>query len=135
MYHRRCVICGKNFTTSRNNTVCCSDECKAIRIRRLSRAAQSSHRCDDLDWLNTWYETYLAQKKAATTRPKYKYADSVRVYQAKERKANKVSEPVTRRVCHDCGKPTANYRCPACLEKWRKNYNVSNSADNEEIYY
>lgn len=24
-----------------------------------------------------------------------------------------------KRKCHDCGKPTPDYRCPACLEKWR----------------
>ena len=24
-----------------------------------------------------------------------------------------------KRRCHDCGKPTTDYRCPACLKAWR----------------
>ena len=40
-------------------------------------------------------------------------------------------EPGMRR-CHDCGKKTQDYRCPACLAKWRKEHGVSEYADNEE---
>ena len=29
------------------------------------------------------------------------------------------------RKCHDCGKPTNDYRCPRCLAKWRNKYHVS----------
>lgn len=28
------------------------------------------------------------------------------------------------RVCHDCGRPTTDYRCEACLGKWRKKHGV-----------
>ena len=29
------------------------------------------------------------------------------------------------RQCHDCGRPTHNYRCPACLRRWRDKHGVS----------
>lgn len=29
------------------------------------------------------------------------------------------------RVCHDCGKRTSDYRCPACLDEWRKKHGVA----------
>lgn len=32
------------------------------------------------------------------------------------------------RRCHDCGKPTPDYRCPKCLAKWRKKHGVSEDA-------
>ena len=31
------------------------------------------------------------------------------------------------RVCHDCGKPTSDYRCPKCLRKWRIKHGVAES--------
>lgn len=35
----------------------------------------------------------------------------------------------TMRRCHDCGKPTRDYRCAACreahLERWRKEQGIS----------
>ena len=32
------------------------------------------------------------------------------------------------RRCHDCGKKTRNYRCAACLAKWRARHGVPDSA-------
>lgn len=46
--------------------------------------------------------------------------------------------PVSRRRCHDCGKPTSDYRCPDCLLKWRRKHGVSIHADEnafDSIYY
>lgn len=37
----------------------------------------------------------------------------------------------TRRFCHDCGAPTNNYRCPACLAKWRYLYGVVGGSHSE----
>lgn len=46
---KNCVICGKPFTTRICNVVCCSDECKAERIRNNAR---------------DWQRRRLAAKKA-----------------------------------------------------------------------
>lgn len=29
-----------------------------------------------------------------------------------------------KRACHDCGKPTTDYRCPQCRYKWAKKHGV-----------
>lgn len=31
------------------------------------------------------------------------------------------------RTCHDCGKPTANYRCPECWKKLRAGMGITES--------
>lgn len=36
-----------------------------------------------------------------------------------------VGDGTSVRRCHDCGKLTHDYRCPACLRKWRRRHNVS----------
>ena len=33
------------------------------------------------------------------------------------------------RRCHDCGKPTTNYRCPTCLRAWRLKHGVPMDGD------
>ena len=33
------------------------------------------------------------------------------------------------RRCHDCGKLTHNYRCPACLRRWRDLHGVGSGKD------
>lgn len=32
---------------------------------------------------------------------------------------------VMTRLCHDCHKPTTDYRCPKCLAKWQDDNNVT----------
>lgn len=34
--------------------------------------------------------------------------------------------------CHDCDRKTTDYRCPACLRKWRLKNGVNLNADDEE---
>lgn len=36
------------------------------------------------------------------------------------------------RNCHDCGKPTSNYRCAKCLKKWREKNHVTGAYDAED---
>lgn len=36
-----------------------------------------------------------------------------------------------KRKCHDCGKPTYNYRCTACHEKFRLKHGVPVEDDDE----
>lgn len=38
------------------------------------------------------------------------------------------------RVCHDCGKPTSDYRCPNCLRKWRIKNGVPGYGDRETSF-
>ena len=38
------------------------------------------------------------------------------------------------RRCHDCGKPTTDYRCPKCRARWRERNGVVPSAQEDDIY-
>lgn len=52
-----------------------------------------------------------------------------------KRKPAKREPPVSelsRRRCHDCGKPTTDYRCPQCLAAFRARNGVSLNAAKEE---
>jgi hypothetical protein len=37
-------------------------------------------------------------------------------------------EFITTRKCHDCGRPTTDYRCPPCLRAWRLKHGVRAAA-------
>ena len=41
------------------------------------------------------------------------------------------------RKCHDCGRPTSNFRCPACHAKWRVKNGLApmRSVFDEEDYH
>jgi len=39
------------------------------------------------------------------------------------------------RRCHDCGRPTVDYRCPKCLAAWRARNGVSQAAVDDEGGY
>lgn len=43
--------------------------------------------------------------------------------------------PKPKRKCHDCGRPTDDYRCPVCLRKWRQKNGVSESAYGIDEYH
>ena len=32
--------------------------------------------------------------------------------------------PDSRRACHDCARPTTDYRCASCLNAWREKHDV-----------
>ena len=38
------------------------------------------------------------------------------------------------RRCHDCGKPTVDYRCPKCRARWRERNGVAPSAQEDDAY-
>ena len=42
----------------------------------------------------------------------------------RERNYVYVEKPIITRKCHDCGKPTNDYRCETCLGKWRARNDV-----------
>ena len=53
-----------------------------------------------------------------------------------ELQSKKYDTPRPKRKCHDCGKPTDDYRCPECRRKWRLKNDVmlaDNGGDVESI--
>lgn len=58
------------------------------------------------DVLSRWHEEHMSRMSDARRKGLMTVAET--------RKKNN-------RKCHDCGKPTNDFRCPACWEKLRKN--------------
>ena len=48
-----------------------------------------------------------------------------RARNARERYAEEA--PLSLRKCHDCKKPTTQYRCPKCQAEFRRTHNVTES--------
>lgn len=48
----------------------------------------------------------------------------------RKKKTNPVEKKVKiyLRTCHDCGKPTSDYRCADCLSKWRQKNHIVEDA-------
>lgn len=53
-----------------------------------------------------------------------------------ERRQRRAERGTSVRACHDCGRRTTDYRCPACREKFRQRYGVAEDADcGEDFLY
>ena len=130
---KKCPICGGPVAPSRgvHERVYCSRTCKsrALYLRRLQRAAEDTtpkpqRACavcgadiTDLPERRRYCGTICAYIGKARRRLKNRQ-------DAKDRKEQGQPAPlkpysIQLRACHDCGCPTSDYRCPACLRKWR----------------
>lgn len=54
--------------------------------------------------------------------------------EGRERRRRK-PDAVAVRACHDCGRPTTDYRCPVCQKKFRQRHGVITSTDCGEWLY
>lgn len=147
---KKCPICGGPVPPSRgvHERVYCSRKCKsrALYLRRLERAdadaaSKPQRSCavcgaDITDLPGRRRYCGLKCSKIGEMRRRLKNRQA-----AKERKEQGQPAPpkptaIQRRKCHDCGCPTSDYRCPACLRAWRiKNgVNQDGGADDAECF-
>lgn len=134
---KQCPICGGPVPASRgvNERVYCSRTCKsrALYLRKKQRAANApkQHRAcavcgeDITDLPGGRRYCGLKCSKIGEMRRRLKNRQA-----AKERKLQGQPVPpkpytIKLRSCHDCGTPTSDYRCPACLRKWRLKHGVA----------
>ncbi|MGQ9632258.1 MAG: hypothetical protein ACUVXI_18380 [bacterium] len=52
IYKKHCIVCGKEFETSRERSKLCSDECRKIRQGELIRKHKQENRSDFYEFLN-----------------------------------------------------------------------------------
>ena len=116
---KTCPICGKKFL-GRKSRVYCNKKCKykaknAARKRRDRHAATKEMKtcivCGAV--LKNWQHKFCS--------------DACKKEDAKQEKRDinlKILRP-----CHDCGKPTSDYRCRECWEKLRRGLGISMEAD------
>lgn len=126
----RCDGCGHYFAKSAPGERYCSDLC--------AEGKKKCKRCLEVRWLDEFqaersmkkaicvYCIREKQRKAALPEEKYK--------KYKEQSRIRMRTPKTeKRKCHDCGKPTQNYRCNACWAKRQVPENNLSSAIDCEL--
>lgn len=89
---RRCAVCGKTYLVTRPGQLVCADElCQQVVLREAQaiRALAGGRK-----------------GKALPVRDERKLALA-------EKRSQKL------RKCHDCGRPTVDFRCPSCRTAWR----------------
>ena len=120
MHPKICAFCGKEFVALSAKGKYCSLECnnKAYLKRQFERR-KKEHPEDVLvcpccgkeffrSKANPVYCSYVCKRKMEPPKPQPKRLSSKTTgYLAPKRK------------CHDCKRPTDNYRCPECWEKYR----------------
>ena len=120
MHPKICAFCGKEFVALSAKGKYCSLECnnKAFLKRQFERR-KKEHPEDVLvcpccgkeffrSKANPVYCSYVCKRKMEPPKPQPKRLSSKTTgYLAPKRK------------CHDCKRPTDNYRCPECWEKYR----------------
>ena len=122
---RVCSECGKVIPLHRMRSLTCSHRCKLDRTKRVLHGMPSPV----FGELAT-VETPLAEGHQEVTRPAPRQ-------QAEKKTPAPASAPVERlffgvkkhsRSCHDCGKPTTQYRCAGCWGKLRRKHGISAEA-------
>lgn len=133
-YSITCVVCGKAFKAIMPNAKVCSHKCRLkyrrVRARRLAnkKSLSNGNICPicgkKFGGRVRKYCSVECRKKAINA---YSAQRSIEI-------SRDLLPPPTRR-CHDCGAPTDNYRCEACLAKWRAKHGVPPDGGEMEVRY
>lgn len=109
-YHMVCVFCGKALPEPHHPVMAyCSPQCAtraAAARQRIRRGEEKERR--RLDALAPKKLEKKARKK--WTKKELLFVDH---------------------KCVDCGKPSADHRCPTCLAKWRFKHGVTDTEEND----
>lgn len=131
-----CPICGGPVppTQGTRERVYCSQECKsrALYLRKKQRAEgvpKTPRSCpvcgeDITDLHGGRRYCSLDCSKIGEVRRQMKKRLAAKERRLKGECAPAKATEILRRKCHDCGRPTSDYRCPACLRAWRQKHGV-----------
>ena len=110
-----CKICGNTFVKTVPNRVYCSECCsrKAEKARDQLRYAESRHKKEERR------ECLICGKEFVVRGPNARYCSKSCKYKGARAHIEIAFASSSIRKCHDCGKPTTNYRCAECLTKWK----------------
>lgn len=106
---RKCAVCGKTYLVTRPGQLVCADElCQQV-VLREAQAIRS-----------------LAGGRKGKAMP---VRDERKTALAEKR-------GLGLRKCHDCGRPTVDFRCPPCKAAWRARHGLApmRSVFDEEDY-
>lgn len=121
-----CPICGKAFHALVDRRVYCGERCRSQAHRQQKNAASAKRGLEKLCPVcgrmfvgSMEHRLFCSDRCRILSRKAYKANDMAQVRQA---------PPSSLRHCHDCGRPTTDYRCRECLGKWREKHGVSGYA-------
>ena len=137
---RICKICGKEFTPSDVKQKYCSVNCRYIAKRKRARSLSHTHVgveksckfCGRVFHTSSHNQVFCTEacRRAYTLKDIQKYEERIARANAEPQGwRDSCSLPRFQRRCHDCGRPTNNYRCNYCLEIWRRKHGVDLSGD------
>ena len=124
---RKCAFCGKHFIAHTANQKYCATLC---------RLAADGRRQPDAEWrkgrncviCGEFFFPRNSQQKTCSFSCSEKNAKRLQYKWHRRGQTTEPPEPVDSaecgydigysRVCHDCGKPTNDYRCSKCRRKW-----------------
>lgn len=133
-FQMTCPFCGIVFQRRQSNQIYCSTHCRRQHEQQERRKAKGqvvepSERvcpvCGDTFRPKNYRHTYCSM--ACQEKSKLKAYAGIRQPAPRRPKGTRDQGEFVR-PCHDCGKPTTDYRCPKCLSQWRARYHVSPSA-------
>lgn len=140
---RKCVICGQDFWTRSHNQICCGYRC-ADRKKQLERedrrqrtAVQKVCRvCGKVfsttSKIRVTCSTECAKLNEQHVKAAYSKKNALEIRSDRlacdTRERESMNEPKMRK-CHDCGRPTWNYRCEPCWAKRRKDLGYAVSVE------
>lgn len=124
--HTYCHMCGK--VVEKGGTVCAA--CKAL----AQPMVQQGYKLEELrrQVCTICGQSFAYVSKVSGNGGQRTVCDLC----ASSTKPQKYCAP--KRKCHDCGRPTNNYRCPRCLSKWRIKNGIAaepTCVDNDYDFY
>lgn len=107
VWKKKCPVCGADFEAKLKNIKYCT-ACRALSTSVRERLMRERRAGKDVFATNYAVECGEMAAKSKTVS----------------------------RACHDCGRPTTDYRCPACLAAFRQRHGVAADAGcGEDLVY
>ena len=131
---KRCLVCGAEFETTQRHAKYCLEHrsmSRSVRERLMQGQGMDPTICAQCGKPfyghgNARFCSDICRRRNAAAK------DDVGTIASMRRKQVGFSV----RACHDCGRPTTDYRCPACREKFPQRHGVAaDTACGEEWVY
>ncbi len=148
---KNCAFCGRSFVLKKNalsqkycSALCAKDAERARdkerrQVKALARERKTCAICGtEFTSPNPRTLTCSPKCSAKLNQRNNSMKNNVPKKNVKDASGNRVFDKITglryNRKCHDCGRPTNDYRCAKCLQKWRNKNKVSGSGEQLESY-
>ena len=126
VWKKKCPVCGAEFETGLRYTKYCPEHRNAKRAG-MGGCPLTPGVCEQCG--KPFYGHGNARFCCAACRRRHDRAKS------EERKLLSKPGAVAMRACHDCGRPTTDYRCQDCQKAFRQRYCVTSTVDCGEWLY